>query len=220
MPLTVDIETVPLLSSLTLPYPQNERYPPANYKADEAISKWYASDRDKWEKECAKSYSVNPRLGRIVCLGTAIDADPVTTTIAATEADEADLLRTFWAHAEASHGHMVTWNGGFDLRFLLIRSLAHQIVPPYSAGFCAEWFAKYKRTTHYDCKLALTNDVMSKEGLDTWAAFFGLTGKTAGVSGADVFPMHQQGRHAEIAAYCAQDVDTTRTIYTRIKDVL
>lgn len=214
--LVIDIETVPLAQSMTAPYPSEERQPPANYKTDEAIAKWYAIDRKKWETERVKECSINPRLGRVLCLGTSEG-----TFTARTEEDEADVLRRFWILVKQSE-RIVTWNGAWDLRFLLIRSLSHNIVPVFPRIVIKDWFRKYATADHFDCKAVLLNwDIkVSGEGLNEWAQFLRVAGKTAGVSGAEVFGMYQQGHFSEIQAYCEQDVRTTKLIYERIQPLM
>ena len=217
MPLILDIETVPLAASMDAPYPKDERNPPANYKSEEAIAKWRASDEQKWAGERAKECSLNPRLGRVLCIGT---SDGLS--MAREEGDdEADVLRHFWQAVSEHDGQVVTWNGAWDLRFILMRSLYHGIVPTIGGQAIAAWFRKYQTSPHFDCKAVLLNwDVrVSGEGLDQWAQFFGIPGKLGGISGADVYPLYLAGHYDEIAEYCVQDVAATQAIYERIRGV-
>lgn len=213
-PLVLDIETVPLLSSLNAVYPEAERNPPANYKSEEAITKWRASDRERWTEGLANECSLNPRLGRVLCVGMELDGGG-SVAYANAEYDEARILTEFWEMAARANGQVVTWNGSWDLRFLIIRSLAHGLTP---SGPVRDWFRKYTTRPHFDCKAVLLNwDVkVSGEGLDEWATFLGLGGKTDGMSGADVWPLFQKGEHGRIADYCRQDVAATAAIYERI----
>lgn len=212
--LVLDIESVPLEASLRSPYPRNERNPPANYKSDEAISKWYAQDQAIWHKERAKECSVNPRLGRILCIGM-----NEKCLYAETEAEEFAILLEFWATlsgASAGSGaRIVTWNGAWDLRFIVIRSLAHGLSVPKETR---DWFRRYTYSPHMDCKAALLNwDVrVSGEGLSEWATFFGLGEKTG--SGGDVYKLYLEGQHQKIKDYCLHDVALTAGIYERIKE--
>lgn len=217
-PLVLDIETVPIAASLAMPYPIDDRSPPAtSQKTPESITRWREKDRTKWTTERAKECSLNPRLGRIVVIGTSVE-----TIIAPAEEDEREALRRFWALVKAHSGYVVTWNGSWDLRFLVIRSLAYGIAPSVPPSVVQGWFKKYTTHQHYDCKAVLMNWDTAKagDGLDEWAAFFGIEGKADGWTGADVWPAYQAGRIAEIAAYCEQDVTATAAIYQRIKNVL
>lgn len=216
-PLVLDIETVPLAASMTAPYPEATRHPPANYKTDEAIAKWRDADQIKWAEDRAKECSLNPRLGRIVVIGTSVEM-----LIAPTEEDEAATLRRFWRLIQQHSGYVVTWNGSWDLRFLVIRSLAHGIGPTVPPSVVQGWFKKYATHQHYDCKAVLTNWDAPKagEGLSEWGAFLGCGVKQDGRTGADVWPMYQAGDVAGIAEYCQQDVDLTAAIYQKIRGVL
>ncbi len=216
MPLILDIETVPLASAMDAPYPKDDRNPPANYKSDEAIAKWRASDEQRWADERAKECSLNPRLGRILCIGT---SDGLW--MAQHEADEAALLTRFWESVDTHQGQVVTWNGSWDLRFILMRTIHHGITPTIGGALISSWFRKYTTSPHFDCKAVLLNwDVrISGEGLDQWAKFLGLDGKLGGISGADVYPLYLGGQLDEIAEYCAQDVAATQAIYERIRGV-
>lgn len=213
MPLILDIETVPLADAMTAPYPEAERTPPANYKSEETIAKWRLADRAKWEAERAKECSLNPRLGRVLCLGT---NEGVFT--AADEGDEYMVVQEFWRRVLVHDGQVVTWNGSWDLRFLVVRSLYHGIDPTLSGETVSKWFRKYTTNPHFDCKAVITNwDVpRAGEGLGQWAEFLGVPGKTDGLSGADVYPLYCGGQLDEIADYCAADVAATEAIYHRI----
>ena len=222
MPLVLDIETIPLDSSLTRPYP-TDRQPPANYKSEETIAKWREMDRQRWETDRAKEYSLNPRLGRVLCLGWATTDDEGNLLThgleyAAEEPSEADVLERFWRMALEADGRVVTWNGSWDLRFLVMRSLACGIQPSLGAYYIREWFRKYVTQPHFDCKAVVLNwDVrVSGEGLDEWSKFLGLPGKTEGISGKDVWPLYQGGMHDEIAEYCVRDVLATAAVYHRL----
>jgi hypothetical protein len=213
MTLIIDIETVPLAASLLAPYPEADRNPPANYKSDDAIAKWRASDRETWTKGWTKECSLNPRLGRVLCVGM-----PHGVVVAETEMREVDALREFWKAVWKSGGDVVTWNGGWDLRFLVIRSLARGIEPTVPSETIRSWFRKYATAPHFDCKAVLTNwePFKAGEGLSEWGTFLCGGGKCEGMTGADVFPLYQLGHFQEIADYCAQDVAATLAIYNKI----
>jgi hypothetical protein len=222
MPLVLDIETIPLEASLTRPYP-TDRQPPANYKSEETIAKWREQDRQRWDTDRAKEYSLNPRLGRVLCLGWATtdeEGNLLTHGLeyAAEEAGEAEVLERFWRMALEADGRVVTWNGSWDLRFLVMRSLACGVQPSIGAYYIREWFRKYVTQPHFDCKAVVLNwDVrVSGEGLDEWSKFLGLPGKTEGISGKDVWPLFQGGMHDEIAEYCVRDVLATAAVYHRL----
>jgi len=225
MPLVLDIETLPTEAALTAPYPE-DRQPPANYKSPETIAKWRETDREKWAEERVKKASLNPRLCRVLCLGWAVvtEDEGVVTDRGVFYAEhpeqEAELLVNFWRMVAAHDGNVVTWNGGWDLRVLTLRSAMHDVLPSVGAHHISLWQKKYRTAPHFDVKAVLLNwDVMqSGEGLSEWAAFFGVPGKTDGLSGKDVYPLFQGGMHDEIAEYCLADVLATAAIYGKVRD--
>lgn len=217
--LVLDIETVPLASALNADYPADDRQPPANYKSDEAIAKWRAIDVKRWEAERVKECSLNPRLGRILCIGLAADEQAGDSVLLAPdESDEANILTAFWNIVTQYNGQVVTWNGGWDLQFILLRSMANGVKPTISPYVIRGWFRKYSVEPHFDCKAVLTNWGAPKagEGLTQWASFLGIEGKTDGVTGANVYEMYQAKQLDAVVAYCEQDVRATREIYNKI----
>jgi hypothetical protein len=222
--LVLDIETVPLSSAADAPYPE-DRQPPANYKSAETIAKWKEQDRLRWVDERIKKASLNARLGRVLCLGWAASGetheDKQGVIYAETEDREADLLRAFWNLVADHNGAVVTWNGTWDLRFLTLRSLDHGLIPTLPPNLLTLWFKRYRTQPHFDCKAVLLNwDVIqSGEGLNEWAKFFGVPGKTDGLSGGDVYPLFAGGMHDEVAEYCLADVLATKAIYHKMLSV-
>lgn len=218
MPLVLDIETIGLEASLTVSYPRDDFSAPANYKNAEAINDWHDRNAKDWSAKREKECSLNPRLGRIVCFGYAGPNGDPATLYAMTEADEAALLTDAWTLIAAHAGRVVTWNGAFDLRWLVVRSLAHGIVPLIDAATIREWFKKYAVFSHFDVKAALMNWDMKAagEGLDEWAMFFGLPGKPEGIDGGMVAWMFREEQHDLIREYCASDVANTKAMYGRV----
>ena len=215
-PVVLDIETVPLDAMLAVPYPADERQPPSNYKDQEAIWRWREQDAAKWQTERVKVCSLNPRLGRVLCIGT-LDG----VLMAQTPAEEANILHAAWRELEHARGRVVTWNGSWDLRFILLRSLALGVDVPLPPSVISSWFKRYTSAHHVDCKAVLTNwePPVRGEGLSEWATFLGLPPKTDGMTGADVYGMAQAGQYIAIADYCQQDVAVTAAIYAKIRPV-
>jgi hypothetical protein len=210
--LVVDIETVPLKASLSAEYNPADFSPPANYGA-EAAAKWHVKNEATWRAKLAKECSVNPRLGRVLCVGTSVGV-----FYAESESDESRVLLDFWAEVAVANGYVIGWNSGWDLRFLLIRSMVCGVSPSISTATVREWFKRYTVHPHFDCKAVLTNwdNKVAGEGLDEWAKALGITGKTEGMDGGAVSWMYDEGQHDLIREYCAQDVATTAAIFARV----
>lgn len=210
--LVLDIETVPLRASLDATYNPADFSPPSNYGVDAAV-RWHVKNEADWRGKLGKTASINPRLGRVLCVGTNHGVYYATD-----EADESRILLDFWAEVATASGQVVGWNSAWDLRFLLVRSMVNNVAPSVSGNTVQQWFKRYVYAPHFDCKAVLTNwdNKVAGEGLDEWAKAFGIEGKMAGTDGGDVAWMYDEGQHQLIQDYCAQDVATTQAIFERI----
>lgn len=222
MTLVLDIETVPTEAALALPYPEAERTPPSNYSKPDSIAAWRDKDRAAWELDRIKGYSLSARLGRVLCVGLRpLAGDRTVVAMAPTEAEEALVLARVFAALREHGGRVVTWNGSWDLQFLVTRAMICGVAPGLVPETIRAWFRRYSYGPHYDAKAVLTQwaPPAKGEGLDQWARALDLTGKTDGVDGSAVYGLYQAGRLDAIEAYCAQDVDTTHAIYQRVAAV-
>lgn len=216
--LSFDGETLPLSSALALPYPADERTPPSNY-GPEAREKWREKDRQAWEQDRIKQYSLSPLYGRLCAIGLAWEdatGDECQRAILApTEAEEPDLLREFWETAEGADC-LVSWNGfSFDIPFLLIRSMIHDIAIPFEGR---ELTRRYSVHPHYDVKQVITGwDTRGKGSLDEYLAAFGMDGKVR--HGSEVYGMAQRGEWQAIGEYAADDAAKTLALYYRVSRV-
>lgn len=210
--LTFDIETIPTTAALALPYPEGDRSPPANYKSEEAITKWYASDRAAWSEARIKECSLTPRLGRVLALGVSSPTAPDPfVSLAATEEDEGDLLRFFWQLAE---GEMLAgFNSmSFDLPFLVTRSLILGVTIPLRLP---DYLRRYTYDPHFDVRMALTGwDARATGTLGDWAAAFGLPRPVG--SGAEVYTQFLAGDLEAVEAHCLSDVAATKALVERV----
>lgn len=209
-----DIETVPTERALALPYPEDERQPPANYGVD-AAAKWREKDRTTWEQDRLKQYSLSPLYGRVVAIGMAHrddDGNVVESWLTAqAEGDEAQMLATFWTKS-ATNDRLVSFNGlQFDAPFLLVRSSILGVRCPWGSTLTK----RYSTTYHFDVRAVLTQWNPSAKGtLNDWLAAFGLPQKTG--SGADVYRMYREGRVQEIGEYAAGDAARTLQMYEQV----
>lgn len=216
--LVLDIETIPTDAGMAVPYNEADNPPPSNYSKAEAIAGWHEKGRAAYAEKRAKECSVNPRLGRILAIGLSTVEHGPEMLYAADPAEEEDVLREFWRKFAIDGDPLVTWNGAWDFRFLVVRSLRYRLALPRPV---APYFKRYSTHPHFDCKAALMQDWAFRgtgEGLAEWSAFFGLAGKSDGWDGSKVYPAYLAGRHEEIQQYCAADVAATAAIYHLIRD--
>lgn len=213
----IDIETVPTQDeSIKAEIAETVR-PPASMSKPETIAKWEAEQKPTAVAEAISRTGLDGGLGHVVCIGWAVGAEKVRSSIISTVDDERDLLDEVFGAITAGRaftgrtvivGHNVA---EFDLRFLWQRACVLGIaVPP--------WFPRDPKPWSEDVHdtMALWAGRNGRIGLDRLAKVFGLPGKLAGISGADVGRVWAGGDLDRIAAYCRQDVETVRAIHRKM----
>lgn len=222
MNLYIDLETIPCQRAGILEQFRAEVKAPGNLSKPESITKWLEENGDAAAQEALLKTSFDGALGEIACLGFAFDDEPVHVPYRETlEQSETSLLTTFfgaWESAVNSRndglvntvliGHNVLQ---FDLRFLFKRAVINGIQPPYS--LCQD--SRYNGGGIYDTMLAWAG-WGNRISLVKLCAALGIPVKTDGIDGSMVWPMIQAGRVAEVAGYCAEDVEAVRSVYKRM----
>lgn len=195
---------------------------------DKALEMWVERFRDeKLEDAAQEEYrktSFDGGKGHIAVIGLAIgDAIPfaIESVNAVGEYDakwEAETIREAFCRISDAYsacsdmrpvfvGHNVT---NFDLRFLFQRAVVLGIKPPSIIPFHAKpWDAHI-----FDTMIAWAG-VGNRISLDNLCKALGIEGKGE-ISGADVWPMIQAGKIAEVAEYCVHDVEITRDAFYRL----
>jgi hypothetical protein len=138
---------------------------------------------------------------------------------------EDELVSRFYAGIEKTQPVLVSWNGGgFDLPVLHYRSLKHGVVARryWETGDADPSFRFNSYLGRYHWRHIDLMDVLSlyqgrgRASLENVAALLGLPGKL-GMSGGLVWGAYQDGRLAEIRAYCETDVLNTYLVYLRFE---
>jgi predicted PolB exonuclease-like 3'-5' exonuclease len=140
-------------------------------------------------------------------------------TIAEHEYGEERLVREFWERVERFRGCLVTFNGRqFDLPVLELQALRHGCVVPHYFGEDSPYRRRYQVGKHLDLHEFLTNfgTYRIRGGFDLLLRAIGLPGKGT-VDGSRVQQMWQEGRLAEIHAYCRRDVIQTYFLLLRVE---
>ena len=210
MKIYIDIETIPTQNADFQAYVTETLKPPANYKSEDAITKWFEQNKG----EAVAKTALDGTFGEIAVIGVAInDEAPVLFYCEDWQsADrEADILARFndFLREKANKcntvpqfiGHNIT---KFDGRFIFQRSVINGVKPYYTTSrhniydTMTEW-AGYGGTVSLD-KLCKVLGVEQKGDID----------------GSKVWQFVQDGKIAEVAEYCAKDVERVRQIYKRM----
>lgn len=214
----LDIETIPAQDPAVRNELRAAVTPPATYKKAESIAEWLAENREKEAEAAWLRTSFDGGFGHICCIGWAVD-DGEPASIFGTHEDEAGMLSDFFGVLKRAYsgtsgmkpvivGHNVV---SFDLPFIWKRAIVHGIKPPF-------WLPRDPKPwgdTAADT-MTMWSGAKDRISLDKLCRVLGLPGKGDGPTGADVWPMVQEGRIKEVAAYCREDVQRTRAIYKRL----
>lgn len=150
--------------------------------------------------------SLDPNLGQILCIGMAID-DEKTQVL---QGKEADILAEFWQLAKSAD-RLVGHNAiAFDAPFLWKRSVLHGMQPSLPLNTDLS-------TLVYDTMLAWDLAMPRKHtSLDLLAKLFGIPTSKTDMTGAEVDSYYRAGKLKDIYAYCARDVEVTRSVYKKL----
>ena len=219
--LHLDIETLP---ALWLTPEQRLAYAykkvPGNIKKPETKAKWLHANADEaWRKT-----SFDPMLGQLWLIGVAInDADPIVLgpQNADPSATQDDWTRWTVQSLHALEKSLMGIGGrattvlvgksirDFDLPWLAVLAVHHGV--ERLAGHLFEVLAY-----PYDKRIEDIGEMWpTKKGkfaprLDPMAQWLGVGGKLEGMQGSKVYDAYLAGEGERVAAYCAQDIVSTR----------
>jgi len=146
-------------------------------------------------------------------------------SLGAPESPEDELVGRFFAGIEKTQPTLVSWNGGgFDLPVLHYRALKHGITSRryWDTGDFDQSFRYNNYLGRFHWRHIDLMDVIAgyqgrgRASLERVAALLGLPGKL-GMSGALVWGACQEGRIADVRAYCETDVLNTYLVYLRFE---
>ena len=218
--LVFDIETVPAFDRRDLP---------------PTVAEALADNAQRKEMEPQAVMGMSPFFGKVVSLAvgdgdadaegsddavTVLAVPPDGTTIAdcppwLRPMSEADLLRAFWALASRAET-VVSFNGrGFDVPFLVTRSLIHGI--PARVDLLSQRFAL---KPHLDLFELVTQRGRGPSKLDVVCWALGIESPKEVMDGSMVAPAYARGEIVKIAEYNAHDVRATAAVYRRCRDLI
>lgn len=154
------------------------------------------------------STSVDGSFGRILCIGYAINNDPVDIIYSE---NEKEILEKFWTIAKDMSlfvGHNIL---DFDLRFIYQRSIVNGVRPSVELNF-----ARYRNFPIYDTMREWVKWANVMIGLEHVALALGIPTPKDGIDGSQVYSFYQKGKVQDILEYCKRDVEVTRAVYKRM----
>ncbi|NND39265.1 MAG: hypothetical protein HKO06_06685 [Pseudomonadales bacterium] len=232
MNLIIDIETIPAQpADKWIDEIESQLKHPASISKPETIEAWhngegkYAGVKRAKAEEQYRKQALDGTYGEIITIGWSTPDREINYTHQRQTETEKEFLSTFIeqvrvniiAHKYARkfmtdhHLYFIGHNVEFDLRFLWQRLIINDLysqVPfliPYNGRHGADYFCTMKAWAGYRDRISL----------DNLARAMGLGGKD-GTSGSEVYGLWCDKEYEKIAAYCANDVDLTRTIFNRI----
>ena len=215
MNIFIDIETIPCQQAGfkdTI-----EIKPPGTLKKAESIAEWEKETKPGLIEEAYLKTSFDGGLGQMCAIAWAVNADDVEWLYTPNNSPEAvrELLIDFFDCLTRSftQSDRFVWIGhniaSFDLPFLWKQCVIYNVKPPF-------FFPKNPKPWDQNIFDTMVQwDAKNFVSMDKLCKILGLPGKE-GISGADVWPMAQEGEWEEIGVYCARDVDRTRSLYKRM----
>ena len=215
--LVFDIETVPGTDLDAVP---------------DTVAKSITRAAERSESEVDKVMSLSPYFGKVVSLAfcDADNPEPVMAFVVPPPGREHDeypswirpmsepeLLRSFWHLAYAAE-LVVSFNGrGFDVPYLVIRSLIHQIPArvdllssPYSLRPHCDLFRLIGHGRHG----------LGSTSLDVVCWALGIESPKGAMDGSMVAPTYARGDIESIASYNAADVRATAAVFRHLREQL
>lgn len=197
-----------------------------------ALTRFSNGDTGQAELAC----SLSPLLARVVSLafadGESSDEEPAVTVLAVPPpgasrdpadyppwlrpVDEAGLLQAFWVLASQAEV-VVTYNGrGFDVPFLVARSLIHGV-----AARVDLLGNPYALRPHLDLyRLLQPGRALGPSGLEVVCWALGIPSPKGALDGAQVGPAYARGEIEAIARYNRGDVAATVAVYRRVREAI
>lgn len=221
MELFIDIETIPDQREGALERIRLGITAPGQYKKPESIAEWLRDNGDTEAENQWRKTALDGGAGQIVCIGYAVEDEPVQVISRQLHESEGVMLVNFnQAISEALQdrnetSHQITYIGhnvlGFDLPFLYKRFVINRIRPRARL---------YQNARHGGDNLFDTMQAWAGYGsrisLDNLCSALGIPSPKEGIDGSQVWDYVQAGKISEVAEYCKRDVEAVRTIHRRL----
>jgi hypothetical protein len=219
MNIYLDIETCPgQATGLRDEFTANVKAP-AQYKKPESIAEWMKENAEAEAEQAWRKTSFDGAHGHVCVVGLAFDDErPITMFNPDWLAAEAGVLRSLFNTVDdyiakqpnvrpTFIGHNLV---EFDLRFLFHRAVVLGVKPSHHIPF----FAKPWDDGVFDTMVRWAG-VKDRVKLEKLAKVLGV-GTKGDMDGSKVWDYVRDGRIAEVADYCANDVVLTRAVHKRM----
>lgn len=162
-------------------------------------------------------YDLERKQGAVYYTGLGTEVDEEVDSYMLKQRTEKEMLEDFWEGAK-SYDTFVTFNGrGFDVPFLLHRSIACGVMPTCDL-MAGRYLYQQKTVKHVDLQDQLTfyGAMFKKPSLHLFCRAYGIESpKSEGVSGDDVATLFANRQFKDIARYNAHDVTATAILYEK-----
>ena len=162
-------------------------------------------------------YDLERRQGAVYYTGAGNELEATVGEYVLKQCSEKKMLEDFWEGAR-SYDTFVTYNGrGFDVPFLLHRSVVHGVRPTVDL-MEGRYLYQQKSSVHVDLQDQLTfyGAMHRRPSLHLFCRAYGIESpKAAGVAGDDVAELFRKEKFRDIATYNVRDVIATTALYQK-----
>lgn len=215
--LVLDIETIPTDRADVREYIAATCTAPAQMKKAETIAAWEANDKPAAIEEAVTKTGLDGAFGRVCVIGWAInDGEPqavygLNERLVLEEFSERLEVPMHERHTTCVVGHYIS---GFDLRFLTQRYIVNGILPPPVISRAA-------RAKPWEDQVVFDSMVQwcgakGSISLEKLCLALSIPSPKGELDGSKVWQYAQDGRIAEVAAYCRKDVEAARAVWRRM----
>jgi 3'-5' exonuclease len=162
-------------------------------------------------------YDLERKQGAVYYTGEGTESDQEVDGYVLKQRSEKEMLEDFWEGAK-SYDTFVTFNGrGFDVPFLLHRSVVHGVMPTCDL-MEGRYLYQQKGVRHVDLQDQLTfyGAMFKRPSLHVFCRAYGIESpKGEGVSGDDIAELFLKKKFRDIALYNSRDVTATAALYEK-----
>lgn len=203
--------------------------PPGNYKKQETIDEWMATEapkaaqalRDAFEADVDSAYrktGLDGAFGQICVIGWALDDGPVHSINGMNEYGLLSIFNKLLNQIPPTNQRAITVVGhnvaSFDLRYLVQRSIVNGIKPHAIIRASAQ--AKPWESDKVFDTMTQWAGVGNRISLDKLCKALNIPTPKSDLTGATVWDFVKAGRLAEVAEYCQKDVEATRQVFQKL----